>query len=74
MKSQEGIARHLSSTGDLLHIRGRADRTIDLACDVGLPGRVDMDALKTTHQGETLEVRVRLIPAQATLESIPVAF
>ena len=67
----------LSATGDVLHIRGRADRTIDLACDVGLPRRVDLDVLETAYAGEILEVRVPLIPARAetdtALESIPVA-
>ena len=39
----------LHATDNVLQIRGRADRTIDLACDVALPRKVDLDVLETAY-------------------------
>lgn len=63
----------LSVDGNVLRIRGKSDRTIDLACDVALPRRIDLDTLETAYKGEILDVRVPLVPAktETTLEPIP---
>ena len=61
--------------GDVLEIRGRADRTMDLACDVGLPMTFGLDQLETAYRDESFAIRV-LPPARVrrtTVASIPVA-
>jgi HSP20 family molecular chaperone IbpA len=66
----------LSAEGKVLKIRGKADRTMDLACDVQLPRKVDLGVLETTCTGDALEIRVPLIaPAQAepAIETLAVA-
>ena len=65
----------LHATDNVLHIRGRADRTIDLACDVALPRKVDLDVLETAYAGGVLEISVPLVApkAESTIESIAVA-
>jgi len=37
----------LRARGDVLEIRGKADRTMDLVCDVGLPMAFGLDQLET---------------------------
>jgi len=65
----------LHATDNVLQIRGRADRTIDLACDVALPRKIDMDVLETAYADGVLEIRVPLVAprAESTIESIAVA-
>lgn len=65
----------LHATDNVLRIRGRADRTIDLACDVALPRKVDLDVLETAYTGGVLEIRVPLVAprAESVIESIAVA-
>lgn len=65
----------LRATENVLQIRGRADRTIDLACDVALPRKVDLDVLETAYSGGVLEIRVPLVApkAESAIESIAVA-
>ncbi len=65
----------LRATDNVLQIRGRADRTIDLACDVALPRKVDLDVLETAYTDGVLEIRVPLVApkAESTIESIAVA-
>jgi HSP20 family molecular chaperone IbpA len=64
----------LHATDNVLQIRGRADRTIDLACDVALPRKVDLDVLETAYAGGILEIRVPLVAprAESAIESIAV--
>ena len=63
----------LSATDEVLHVRGRSDDTMHLACDVGMPRRVDLDVLETAYAGDVLEIRVPLIaprsvePARETI-------
>jgi hypothetical protein len=55
--------------GDVLEIRGKTDRTMDLACDVGLPMAFGLDQLETVYADEALAIRV-LPPARTrTTES-----
>ncbi len=49
---------------DVLQIRGKTDRTMDLACDVALPMAFGLDQLKTVYADEALVIRV-LPPARA---------
>jgi len=66
----------LRAKDDVLQIRGRVDRTMHLACDVGMPVRVDLAAVETAYHGEELKIRVPLRQTAAeeiTLESIAVA-
>jgi len=65
----------LRATENVLQIRGRADRTIDLACDVALPRKVDLDVLETAYRGGVLEISVPLVApkAESAIESIAVA-
>jgi len=61
--------------GDVLQIRGKTDRTMDLACDVALPMAFGLDQLETAYADEALAIRV-LPPAMArktSVESIRVA-
>jgi hypothetical protein len=61
--------------GDVLEIRGKTDRTMDLACDVGLPMTFGLDQLETAYAGEALAIKV-LPPTKArktTVESLEVA-
>jgi HSP20-like domain found in ArsA len=61
--------------GDVLQIRGKTDRTMDLACDVGLPMSFGLDQLETAYADEALAIRV-LPPTKArktTHEPIRVA-
>ena len=50
--------------GDVLEIRGKTDRTMDLACDVGLPMAFGLDQLETAYAGEALAIKV-LPPTKA---------
>ena len=65
----------LRAEDNVLQIRGRADRTIDLACDVALPRKVDLDVLKTAYAGGVLEISVPLVApkAESAIESIAVS-
>ncbi len=66
----------LRTQGDVLQIRGKADSTMHLACDVGMPAPVDLAAVETTYRGAELAIRVPLKQPAAeeiTLESIAVA-
>jgi HSP20 family molecular chaperone IbpA len=68
----------LSAEGRVLKIRGKADRTMDLACDVALPRTVDLEVLETACADDVLEIRVPLIaPVKAeaapALETLAVA-
>jgi HSP20 family molecular chaperone IbpA len=51
----------LSAEGKVLKIRGKADRTMDLACDVQLPRTVDLEVLETICAHDVLEIRVPLV-------------
>ena len=65
----------LHAKGDVLEIRGKTDRTMDLACDVGLPMAFGLDQLETSYAGEALAIRV-LPPARArkaVIETVQVA-
>ncbi len=65
----------LCVNGDVLQIRGKTDRTMDLACDVGLPMAFGLEQLETAYTGEALAIRV-LPPSKArrtTEETIEVA-
>jgi hypothetical protein len=65
----------LHAKGDVLEIRGKTDRTMDLACDVALPMTFGLDQLQTSYAGEALAIRV-LPPArarQAAIETVQVA-
>ncbi len=48
----------LSVKGDVLQIRGKTDRTMDLACDVGLPMTFALEQLETAYAGEALAIKV----------------
>jgi HSP20 family molecular chaperone IbpA len=50
--------------GDTLQIRGKSDRTMDLACDVALPMRFGLDQLETSYVDEALAIKV-LPPSRA---------
>ena len=54
----------LHAKGDVLEIRGKTDRTMDLACDVALPMAFGLDQLETVYADEALAIRV-LPPAKA---------
>jgi len=60
---------------NVLQIRGQSDRTLDLACDVGLPKAFRLDQLETTYADDTLAIRV--LPSarsrKASIERIPAA-
>ncbi len=61
--------------GDVLEIRGKSDRTMDLAADVALPMTFGLDQLETRYAGEALAIRV-LPPAKArktVIETVQVA-
>jgi hypothetical protein len=65
----------LHAKGDILEIRGKTDRTMDLACDVALPMSFGLDQLKTAYADEALAIKV-LPPARSrktTLEPVKVA-
>jgi len=65
----------LHAKGDILEIRGKTDRTMDLACDVALPMTFGLDQLETAYADEALAIKV-LPPTQArktTAETIQVA-
>ena len=65
----------LHAKGDVLEIRGKTDRTMDLACDVALPMAFGLDQLETSYAGEALAIRV-LPPARArkaVIETVQVA-
>jgi HSP20 family molecular chaperone IbpA len=69
----------LCSKGDTLEIRGRADRTMHLACDVGMPGAVSLSAVETEYVNGVLFITVPPTSADdadyvdASLECMPVA-
>ena len=54
----------LHVNGDVLQIRGKTDRTMDLACDVGLPMAFGLDQLETAYADEALAIKV-LPPSRA---------
>ena len=59
----------------MLQIRGKTDRTMDLACDVGLPIAIGLDQLETAYAGEALAIKV-LPPSKAretVIENVRVA-
>jgi hypothetical protein len=65
----------LQVNGDVLAIRGKTDRTMDLACDVGLPMAFGLEQIETSYAGEALAIRV-LPPARArkaVIETVQVA-
>jgi HSP20 family molecular chaperone IbpA len=60
----------------VLRVRGRSDGTMQLAADVALPRRVDLDVLETAYDGDVLEISVPLVApraAESAIESIAVA-
>lgn len=66
----------LSAEGKVLKIRGKADRTMTLACDVQLPRKVDLEVLQTACADDVLEIRVPLIAPVKTapaIQTLPVA-
>lgn len=65
----------LHAKGDVLEIRGKTDRTMDLACDVGLPMPLSLDQLETTYADEALAIRVlpRARSRRAAIETLQVA-
>jgi HSP20 family molecular chaperone IbpA len=48
----------LCAKGEKLEIRGRSDRTMQLACDVGMPARVVLSAIRTDYTNGVLFVTV----------------
>jgi hypothetical protein len=65
----------LCVNGDVLQLRGKTDRTMDLACDVGLPMAFGLDQLETAYAGEVLAIKV-LPPSKARetiIENVRVA-
>ena len=64
---------------DALEIRGRADRTMHLACDVGIPAPVLLETVTTEYIDGVLFITVPPVktdaadPLDASLESMPVA-
>ena len=48
----------LCANGEKLEIRGSTDRTMDLACDVGMPMPVALDQIETDYANEALFVTV----------------
>lgn len=42
----------------MLEIRGKADRTMDLACDVGLPMAFGLEQLETAYADEASATKV----------------
>jgi HSP20 family molecular chaperone IbpA len=48
----------LHGNGDVLGIRGKTDRTMDLACDVALPMAFGLDQIETVYADEALAIRV----------------
>jgi HSP20 family molecular chaperone IbpA len=69
----------LCANGDVLEIRGRADRTMRLACDVGMPAPVAMRTVETEYTQGVLFITVPPTPAaeadhvDADLACMPVA-
>ena len=51
--------------GHVLQIRGKTDRTMDLACDVALPMAFGLDQLETVYADKALAISV-LPPARKT--------
>ena len=54
----------LRANGHVLEIRGKTDRTMDLACDVAMPMAFGLDQLETVYADRALAIRV-LPPARA---------
>jgi hypothetical protein len=54
--------------GDVLQIRGKTDRTMDLACDVGLPMAFGLEQLETAYADEALAIKV--LPASRARTTI----
>ena len=48
----------LCASGDTLEIRGRADRTVHLACDVGMPAPVALSTVETEYTNGVLFITV----------------
>ena len=65
----------LSATDDVLHVRGRSVDTVQLAADIAMPRRVDLDVLETAYINGVLEIRVPLVAprkAESEIETIAV--
>jgi hypothetical protein len=58
----------LCVNGDVLQIRGKTDRTMDLACDVGLPMTFGLEQLETAYANEALAIKV--LPASRARTTI----
>jgi hypothetical protein len=54
--------------GDVLQIRGKTDRTMELAADVGLPMAFGLEQLETAYADEALAIKV--LPASRARTSI----
>jgi HSP20 family molecular chaperone IbpA len=67
----------LCADGDVLQIRGRADRTVHLACDVAMPALVALSTVQTEYSSGVLFITVEPAAeadlAAAVLECMPVA-
>jgi HSP20 family molecular chaperone IbpA len=69
----------LCANGEVLEIRGRADRTMHLACDVGMPAPVVLEAITTEYTNGVLFIAVPPVHAggagyaDAVPECMPVA-
>lgn len=65
------------ANGDVLEIRGRAERTHDLACDVQMPAPVVLDSVETEYTNGVLFVTVppavETDRSDADFECMPVA-
>ena len=68
----------LCASGEKLEIRGRSDRTMQLACDVGMPGPVALSTIETEYTNGVLFITVpplvgELEHADVVAECMPVA-
>jgi HSP20 family molecular chaperone IbpA len=67
----------LCADGEVLQIRGRADRTMHLACDVAMPRPVALSAIETEYTNGVLFITVAPATeadlADAVPECMPVA-
>jgi HSP20 family molecular chaperone IbpA len=68
----------LCANGEKLEIRGRSDRTMQLACDVGMPAPVALSAIETEYTNAVLFITVPPVAretdhADAVPECMPVA-
>jgi HSP20 family molecular chaperone IbpA len=68
----------ICADGEKLEIRGRSDRTMGLACDVGMPAPVVLSAIETEYTNGVLFITVPPVAreadyADAVAECMPVA-